>query len=126
MLGVDFGHRVQHVAWRVGVHAFGQGCAIEGHAFLDFLREQRARLQEQQLVVEVAKGILGLQVQCHRGTGAVPLQRLLDTGQQVIAPHQELHRLVEHVEFLAQGVLEDPGQSDHTLFGNFHRRIVAV
>ena len=47
-------------------------------------------------------------------------------GQKVIATHEKLHGLVENVQFLAKRVFQEPGQSDHTLLGNFHRRIVAV
>ena len=53
-------------------------------------------------------------------------QGFLDAGEKVIAPHQKLHRFVQDVELLAQGVFQRPGQGDHALFGNFHRRIVAV
>lgn len=48
------------------------------------------------------------------------LQGLLDALEQVVAADQELHGLIEHVQFLAQGVLEGPGQSDHALFCDFH------
>ena len=126
VLGIDLGHGVQRVARRLGVDAFGQGRALEGHALLDVVGEQMARLQEQQLVLVVAKGVLGLQVQRQRGAHAMALQGLLDARQQVVATHQKLHRIVEHVQLLTQRVLQDPGQGDHTLFGYFHRTIVAV
>jgi len=78
------------------------------------------------LIIEVAEGVFGLQVECQRGPGAVALQGFLDAGQQIVAPHQKLHRVIENVQFFAQGVFQRPGQCDHTLLGNFHRRIVAV
>ena len=91
VLGIDFGDRVEHVARRVGVGAGRQ--ALEGHAFLQFGREQAARLQEHQLLVVVAEGFLRLQVQVDPVAGLVALQGLLDPGQQVVAAHQEFHRL---------------------------------
>ena len=55
--------------------------------------------------------------------GKAVQDRLQHAGRQVERP--ELH-LVEHVQLLTQRVLQDPGQGDHTLFGYFHRTIVAV
>ncbi|MBK7120182.1 MAG: hypothetical protein IPH64_14995 [Comamonadaceae bacterium] len=73
VLGVNLGDGVQRVSRRVGVRALGQRAAFDRHAFLDFRREQLARLQKQQLVIEVAEGFLGLDVQIQPGTGAVAL-----------------------------------------------------
>src|SRR6185312_7982512 len=100
--------------------------ALERHAFFQLLGVQAARLQKDQLVVEVAKGIFGFQVQIQPGAWLVALQRFFDFVQQVAAADQKLHRLIEHVQFFAQRVLERPGQRDHALLSNFHRRIVAV
>ena len=126
MVGINFGHGVQDIAWRVGVASLRQRHAIEGHALLCFCGEQSAGLQKQQLIVEIAKSVLGFEVQRHAGTGAVALQRFFDAGQQIVAPHQKLYGFIQHVKFLAKRVLECPGQCDHTLLGNFHRRIVAA
>jgi len=52
----------------------------------------------------------------------MPLQRLLESGQQVAATHQELDRFVQHVQLFAQGVLECPRQCDDALRVDFHRR----
>ena len=72
------------------------------------------------------EGAVGFEVQRQAGTRAVALQGLFDAGQKIVAANQKLHGLIEHVQFFAQRVLERPGQCDHTLLGNFHRRIVAV
>ena len=126
MVGVDLGHGVQGRAGGIGVAALGQRHAVKGHAFFDLGGEEGARLQKQQLVVEVAESVLGLEVQCQRGARAMALQGFFDAGQKIVTAHQKLHGLVEYVEFFAQGVFQGPGQCDHTLLGNFHRRIVAV
>ena len=109
-----------------GASAFAPGRqALEGHAFFQFRREQRARLQEDQLVVVVAEGFLGLQVQVDPVAGLVALQGLLDLRQQVVAAHQELHRLVKFVQHFAQRIFQRPGQRDHALLCDFHMTIVA-
>jgi len=126
VVGVDLGHGVQGGAGGIGVAAFGQRHPVKGHAFFDFGGEEGAGFQKQQLVIEVAEGILGFKVQCQLGAGAVALQGLFDTGQEIITAHQKLHGLVEHIQLFAQSVFQGPGQCDHTLLGNFHRRIVAV
>ena len=57
-------------------------------------------------LVVVAEGVLGFQVQVEAVARLVALQRLLDLGEQVAAADQELHGLLQPVEFLAQRVLE--------------------
>lgn len=126
MFWVDLGHGVQGRAGGIGVAALGQCHAVEGHAFFNFGGEECAGFQKQQLVVEVTESVLGFEVQRQRGTGAMALQGLFDAGQKIITAHQKLHGFIEYVEFFAQGVFQGPGQCDHTLLGNFHRRIVAV
>ena len=49
----------------------------------------------------------------------------IDGGPHFAAAHQEFHRFVQFVQHFAKGVLERPGQSDHALGCDFHRRIVA-
>ena len=120
VLGIELGHGVQRVLGRIGVAAGGQGRALDGHAFLQFGRKQTARLQEHQLLVVVAKGLFGLELQGDGGAHAVPLQGILDLLEQVVPADEKLHRLVEHVQFLAQGVGERPGQSDHALLIDVH------
>lgn len=126
MLRINFGHCVQAGARGIRIAAFRQGDAFKGHAFLDLRREQRPGLQKEQLVIKVAKGILWFQVQRQRGTGAMALQGFFDARQQVVAAHQKFDGIIKDIQFFAQGVLQRPGQCDHTLLGNFHRRIVAV
>ena len=126
MFGIDLGHGVEGRAGGIGVAALGQGHAVKRHPFFDLGGEEGAGFQKQQLVIEVTESVLGFEVQCQRGTRAVALQGLFDTGQEIITAHQKLHGFVEYVEFFAQGVFQGPGQCDHTLLGNFHRRIVAV
>ena len=60
MLGVNFGHGVDVVLGCVRVGTGGKGGAVKCHAFFKLSREQRARLQENQLFVVVAKGLFGL------------------------------------------------------------------
>ena len=126
MLRVDLAHRVQNILGRVGAAALRQGVAFKGHAGFDFGCKQRARLQEDQLVVEVAKSLLRLQMQVDACPLLVPLQRLLYLVEQVIAADQELDRLFQHVEFFAQRVFQGPGQGDYALRCDFHTRIVAA
>ena len=85
-----------------------------------------AWLQKNQLVVEVAKPLLGLNVQIDFGPGRMALQCLFNQHQQVSAADQKLNRLFEHVQCLAHRVFEGPGQADHAVLFDFHRRIVAV
>ena len=40
------------------------------------------------------------------------LKRLFDHGEQICAAHQKFDRLVQHVQHLAQGVFQGPGQAD--------------
>jgi hypothetical protein len=54
------------------------------------------------------------------------LQGLFDARKQIVAADQKLYRVVEHVEDVAQGVFQSPGERDHALGGDFHRRIVVV
>ena len=126
VVGVDLGHGVQGGAGGIRVAAFGQRHAVKGHTFFDLGGEKGAGFQKQQLVVEVTESVLGFQVQRQLGARAMALQGLFDAGQEIITAHQKLHGLVEHVQLFAQGVFQGPGQCDHTLLGNFHRRIVAV
>lgn len=124
VVGIDLRHRVEHVLGHVGIDAGGQGCAVEGHAFFHFLREQRTRLQEQQVLVEVAESLFRLQVQLHARAGAMALQGGLDGVEEVVAAHQEFDGLGQHVQGFAKGVLQGPGQGDHALGGDFHMRIL--
>ena len=126
MLRIDLRDRVEPRAGGIGIAALGQRGAVKRHSLFDLCRKKIAWLQEQQLVVEVTKRIFGLQMQRQRGTGAVALQGFFDAGQKVVAAHQKLYGIVEHIQFFAKGVFQCPGQCDHTLLGNFHRRIVAV
>ena len=63
MFRVNFCHGVQAGAGCIGVATFGQSRAFKSHSFFHFGREKVAGFQEEQLVVEVAKGILRFQVQ---------------------------------------------------------------
>ncbi len=63
MLGVNLRHGVERIARCLGIDPCRQGAALEGQALLQLRREQRARLQEQQLLVIVAKCLFRLQVQ---------------------------------------------------------------
>ena len=121
MLGVQLGDGVQRIRGRIGAAACGQGVAFKSHALFERLWEQVACGQKDALFVVIAKGIFGLQVQLHTGTGAVALQRLFNARQQVIAAHQKFHRRVQHVQRFAQSVFEHPGQGNHALIGDFHR-----
>ncbi|MOA38157.1 hypothetical protein D3C78_1598060 [compost metagenome] len=124
MVGVDLGHGVDRVLGDAVAHALGQGGAVEGHAFLGAFGEQRTRLQEEQLVVEVAEALLGFDLQLDARTGLMALQGGLDHVEEVVAAHHEFHRLVEHVQHIAERVFHGPGQADHALFRDFHCRIL--
>jgi hypothetical protein len=126
MLGVNIGHGEQRIFGRGRVAACGQGAAFQRQAHLQFGGEQRAGLQKQELVVEVAKGFLGFDLDLQFVADTVALQCCFDGGQQVFAAEQKLHRLVQNVQFFPQSVLKDPGQSDHAVVIDFHRTIVAV
>ena len=126
VIGVDFAHCVQRIFRRIGIAASWQGSAFKRHAGLSLFGEQRTRLQKQQLVVEVAKRLLGLQMQIELGTFFVPLQRFFDGFEQVVPADQKLDRVIQQVQFFAQSVFQRPCQGDDALIVNFHTRIVAV
>ena len=94
MLGVNIGHGKERIARRVRVASGGQGRAFDGQAHLQFGGKEGAGLQEQQLLVEVAKGLLRFDLQLHHRARAVALQRFLDGGQQIFAANDKLDRLV--------------------------------
>ena len=100
--------------------------ALEGHAFLDFGREQRPLAQKHQALVEVAEGFFRFEVQVDPCPGLMALQGEFDLLEEIVAPNQELDRFVEHIEFFAKSVFQRPGECDDALRGNFHRRIVAA
>src|SRR3990167_137957 len=102
MLGVNFGNRVQRVARCIRVAALGQGAALEGHALFKFGMKQGPWLQKQKLILKVAKGILGFEMQRQGGAHPVALQCFLDAGQQVIASHQKFDGFVKHIKLFAQ------------------------
>lgn len=126
VLGVDFGHGVEHVARRIGVAASGQGSALDGEAGLKAGGEEGEGLQEKQLFVEVAKGVFGLEVQVDLGAFFVALQGLFYFGQEVIAANEKFNGFVQGVQNFAQRVFECPGQCDHRRCLDFHTTIVAV
>ena len=102
---VDIGHGVQGILRAVRIATLGQCAAVEGHSLLDFGGERRTRLQKHQLVIEVSKSLLRLEVQMHAGTSRVALQRIFDGGKQIVAANQKLHRSLQDVQYLAQRVL---------------------
>lgn len=126
VIRIELRHGVQPVARNVLAASLRQGAALEAHAFFDFGGKARAGLEEQSFFVKVAERVLGLEVQCKLGAGGMALQGLLDARQQIVAADQKLYRVVEHVEDVAQGVLQCPSERDHALGGDFHRRIVVV
>ena len=81
VVGINFGHGVEDIAWCVGVASFWQRHSIKSHTLLCFCGEQRAGLQKQQLVVEIAKSILRFEVQRQACTGTMALQRFFDARQ---------------------------------------------
>ena len=126
MLGVNLCHGVEHVARGIWVGALGQGGALDGHAFFQVFRKEATGFQKEQLVIEVAKGVFGLDLQIDLGAFGVALQGLFDFGQQVFASDQKVYGFVQGVERFTQCVFERPGQSDHASVIDFHRTIVAV
>ena len=120
MFGVDLGDGVERALRTFARGADGQ--LLEGHAFFQVFGEEGTRLQEDELLVVVAKGFLGLEVQVEAVAFFMALKGFLDLGQQVVAADQKLDRLVQGVQGLTQGVLEDPGQGDDALLRDFHRR----
>jgi hypothetical protein len=72
-----------------GFVPLGQRAALDRHAFFELRGKQIARLQKQQLVIEVTEGLLRLDVQIQLGTRAMALQRLFDPRQQVVATDQK-------------------------------------
>lgn len=125
VFGVDVCHHVDHVFGHVGVAAFGHGAAFKGQAFFDFSGKEGAGLQKDELVVEVAKGFFGLQMQVQLVAGLVALQGFLHFFKQVVAADQKLDGFVEHIQFSAQSIFQRPSQGDNALFGDFHTTIVA-
>ena len=123
---VDIGHGVERVQGCLSVAAWGQRGALERHAFFQIRWEQLTGLQKNQLVVEVTEPLLGLDVQIDFGPGRMALQCLFNHDQQISAADQKFNRLFEHVQSLAHRVFEGPGQADHAVLFDFHRRIVAV
>lgn len=126
VLRVDFGDGVEHVLPRIRIHAFGKRVPLYRHAFLEFGREKLARLQENQLVVVVAKGLFRFQVQVDLRARFMTLKRLLDFREEVGAANEKFHRRLQHVQNFAKCVLERPGQAHDALLSDFHRRIVAA
>ena len=63
MFGVNVGDGVERVARRIWVAACGQCGAFHGHADFELGRKQVARLQKQQLVIEIAKSLFWLNLQ---------------------------------------------------------------
>ncbi len=72
------------------------------------------------MLVVLAKTLFGLDLQVDRVAWAATLQRIFDDLEQVIATNQKLHRIVQHIQFFAQGVGECPAQGGYALFSNFH------
>ena len=112
---VDFTDGIECILGRVGVAARGQRCAFKCHARLNVFGEKGARLKKEQLVIEITKRLLRLQVQLKFGPFFVALQRIFDGFEQVVPTDQKFDGVVEHVKFFAQGVLERPGQRNHAL-----------
>ena len=81
MLGVQVGDCVNKVARGVRAGAFGQGLTVKGHAFFQLSRKQLARLQKDEILVIVAKGLLWLQVQINLGAKLMALQGFFNFGQ---------------------------------------------
>jgi hypothetical protein len=124
MRGVDLGDRVDGIGRHAcGLRALGQ--AVELHALFDAVRKQCAVLEAHQLGVVVAKGVLGFEVQGRLEPGLLPLKRLFELGQQIVAAEEELHRLVKLVYGLALGVGQGPHQADDTGVGDQHRGMIA-
>ena len=76
------------------------------------VREERALLEEHELRVVVAEGVLGLEVQRRLEAGLLAGERFLDLGEQVVAAEEELDRLGQLVDLGALRVVEAPGQAD--------------
>ena len=70
MLGVDFSDSVERVFGRVRAATQRQCSTLDRHALFEFLGKKFARFQEYQLIVIVAKTLLGLPVQVDIGIAA--------------------------------------------------------
>ena len=82
-------------------------------------------LEEDELRVVVAEGVLGLEVQRRLVAGLLAFERFLDLGEQVVAAEEELDRLAQLVDLGALRVGEAPGEADDAGRGDFHRMIIA-
>jgi len=126
VIRIELRHGIESVARNVLAASLRQGAALVAHTFFDCGGKARAGFEKQSFFVEVAECVLGLEVQRKLGAGCMALQGLFDARKQIVAADQKLYRVVEHVEDVAQGVFQSPGERDHALGGDFHRRIVVV
>ena len=74
--------------------------------------KQLAFLEEHQLGVVFAEGMLRLQVELRFEAVFLSFERFFDLGKQVIAAIKKLHRLGQFVNDVAEGVFECPGEAD--------------
>ena len=83
MLRVNIGHREQRVERHIGVAALGERRPLDLGTDFQLRREQAARLQELQLVVKVAKGLVGLYLNLQCVACTVTVQDGLNRRQQI-------------------------------------------
>ena len=115
VFGVDLGHGVERIFGHVRVAAGGKCVAFKSHAFFQLRRKCRTFAQKHQALIEVAKGLFRLQLQLNPGPHAMTLQREFDLLEKIIAAHEELHWLVQYIEYFAERVFQRPGECNDTL-----------
>ena len=122
--GVDLGHGVELVQRHVGCDAaFGE--TLELHARLEFGGEQGTLLKANQGAVELAEGVLGLEVQVRMEADRLPRQGLFHLRQEVIAADVELNRVDQFVKGLVLCIGQLPRKGNDARFFNQHLTMMA-
>ena len=125
VIGVDLGHGVDRVLRQAGGDRAGRR-PLELHAGLDdAFGEDFARLEEDELRVVLAEGVLGLEMKRRLETCLPSRERFLDLGEEVVAAEEEFDRLAQLVDLGALCIGQTPGEADDAGRGDFHQLIIA-